>query len=158
MMGVTTAEPDGDDIIGRAPLMAVAEILDPNAITVGATTLDAMDESEAPHTVDDAPVDERQTPSVDTETRPEFGRVMVFGDADFVSNRMILQGVNHDLFLNAIGWMVDDRIALSTRPNETGSDILILTAQERRGLWMLVMLVMPGLALLAGAVIWRRRR
>ena len=159
MMGVTTAEPDGDDIIGRAPLMAVAEVLDPSAITVGATTLDAVDEGEIDPTIDETESEEElQTPEVDVDTRPDFGRVMVFGDADFVSNRMILQGVNHDLFLNAVGWMVDDRIALSTRANEAGSDILILSAQERRGLWILVMLVMPGLALLAGAVSWRRRR
>ncbi len=155
MMGVTAAEPDGDDIVGRAPLMAIAEILDPSAISVGSTTLDTLDgEGHTATTHED--VAEPTDPATDTQR--DFGRVMVFGDADFVSNRMILQGVNHDLFLNTVGWMVDDRIALSTRPNDAGSDILILTAQERRGLWILVMLLMPGLALLAGAVSWKRRR
>jgi len=149
MMGITPAEPDGEDIIGRAPLMAVAEVLEPSAISVGATTLDSPETE-----LSISPEEALATDSVS----PNFGRVMVFGDADFVSNRMILQGVNHDLFLNAVGWMVDDRVALSTRPNEEGSDILILTAKERRGLWALVMVVMPGLALLAGGITWRRRR
>jgi ABC-type uncharacterized transport system involved in gliding motility auxiliary subunit len=55
------------------------------------------------------------------------GRLVVFGDADFASNRFFdLQG-NGDLALNAISWLAEDESLISIRPREPGYNPIALT-------------------------------
>ena len=51
------------------------------------------------------------------------GKVVVFGDADFISNRLVLGGVNHDLFLNTLApWLVDEETLEGSVPSMPARD------------------------------------
>ena len=58
------------------------------------------------------------------------GRLVVFGDSDFASNRYFdLQG-NGDLVLNALSWLAEDEKLISIRPREPGSNPIALTDSQ----------------------------
>ena len=86
------------------------------------------------------------------------GKVAVFGDADFASNALVLQGLNHDLFLNTIAWMVGEADQVSVRRNENADGSLEVTTAQLRLTWVVSLLLVPGLALLAALGTWFRRR
>ncbi len=60
------------------------------------------------------------------------GRLVVFGDSEFVSNRFLkLQG-NLDLILNTIAWLSEEDILVSIRSKEQASQPLNLSARQGR--------------------------
>lgn len=85
-------------------------------------------------------------------------RVLVAGDGDFLSNAFLGNGGNLDLGLNMVTWLASDDSLLSI-PARTAPDLhlaLSRTAMAVIGLGFL--LVFPGLLLMAGVVVWLRRR
>jgi hypothetical protein len=142
---------------GRVPLMAVAEVVDPAAVRVGPTRLEegepsdfqvrVLEPGERPPGV--LPLAEGKLP---------IGKVVVFGDADFISNRLVLGGVNHDLFLNTLSWMIDEEAPRGERAHKAGEGLMLLSAKQSRWMWRLVLGIVPGVCLLLGGfVAWRRR-
>ena len=84
---------------------------------------------------------------------------MVFGDADFLSNRLVLGGVNHDLFLNTLSWLVDEEAPRGERANAVRSEMMVLSEQQSQRMWRVLIGGMPGVAIgIASFVWWRRRR
>ncbi|MHB9116667.1 MAG: GldG family protein [Burkholderiales bacterium] len=85
-------------------------------------------------------------------------RVAVIGSGAFLSNTFLGNGGNLDLGVNLVNWLAhDDRlIAIQPRPNVDGSLKLSRISAGIFGLGFLV--VLPLLFLIAGVVIWRRRR
>jgi ABC-type uncharacterized transport system involved in gliding motility auxiliary subunit len=85
-------------------------------------------------------------------------RVVVMGDGDFLSNSFLGNVANLDLGLNLIDWLSHDDRFIAVRPRAAPDQSLELgrTAQAVIGFGFLF--VLPGLLLLAGLVIWLRRR
>ena len=88
------------------------------------------------------------------------GRAVVFGDSDFVTDRM-LTGGNADLFMNSIYWLSRSPIQkgmIGIAPKEP-ERVRISITRDRLGLvvWPVV-LGLPGAVLLFGLVVWWRRR
>jgi hypothetical protein len=155
MKGETEAVFDAHER-GRVPLMAVAEILKPNAIKVGSVHLEEKSDEFKVRVLD-----EGETPpgalSLPEGKRP-IGKVVVFGDADFISNRLVLGGVNHDLFLNTLSWMIDEDAPRGERAHKAGEGLMVLSAAQSRWMWRIVLGVVPGLCLFFGGLMaWRRR-
>lgn len=93
----------------------------------------------------------------DDEKAPE-ARLVVFGDVDFAADTLIESAANRDLLLNTFNWLVqrEQLIAIEgTRPPETR---LSLGPDELSSIYLLVILVMPGLAVVAGVTVFLRRR
>jgi len=92
------------------------------------------------------------------------GRLVVIGDADFVSDAYLDLLGNRDLALNAVAWLAGEEDVLAgVRPKQVPEvdrplSQLILTEPEARGILALVAVVMPGLVLLAGLGVVARRR
>ena len=86
------------------------------------------------------------------------GKVLVFGDGDFMSNRSVLSGTNQDLFLNTIAWMVGEDDQISVRANEAGKGKLNLSLVTLFLSVVTVVLVVPGLAIFGAVGTWLRRR
>jgi len=86
------------------------------------------------------------------------GRLVVFGDADFPSNQFVLQGVGDDLFLNALAWLSEEDAQLAERAQDREPPSLQATQAQMRIVWLVSVLAAPGLAMLAGAASWLRRR
>lgn len=98
-------------------------------------------------------------PDAGTQTGTTAGqRVVVMGDGDFLSNSFLGNVANLDLGLNLIDWLSHDDRFIAIRPRAAPDQSLELgrTAQAVIGFGFLF--VLPGLLLLAGLVIWLRRR
>jgi len=85
-------------------------------------------------------------------------RIVAFGDADFASNRYLRALYNLDLVLNAVHWATEREADITLRPKirDTVQFPLPLanTLQTLYGVGLLV----PELLLVAGGVVWLRRR
>ena len=102
-------------------------------------------------------------PTPQDEQPPEqVARLVVYGDSDFASNaRLSLLG-NKDLFLNTVQWLVRHEKFITQRPKDTRQSkisALVLTAEQTRQLFLLAIVVEPGLILIMGALVsvYRRR-
>jgi ABC-type uncharacterized transport system involved in gliding motility auxiliary subunit len=89
----------------------------------------------------------------------------VIGDADFASNGYLDLLGNRDLFLNSVSWLTDEEALIARRPKEIAEiarplSPLVVTERQAHMLFLLTVVVQPGLvlALGAGIVVMRRRR
>ncbi len=83
-----------------------------------------------------------------------FTSSMAFSD----EVNQIVSGANHDLFLNAVGWMCEHESAISIHAKSLAESRLTLTAGQSRLWTILFVLAVPVLFLAAGIAIWLRRR
>ncbi len=98
-------------------------------------------------------------PLVVAAEREDGGRVVVFGDAEIASNRLLRAVYNLDLVMNALEWVGGNRERISIRPKSNravaGQRPVVLgdTLVSFFGAGLLV----PELLLLAAALLWVRR-
>jgi len=85
-------------------------------------------------------------------------RLVVFGDSDFLTDVDIANAGNSVLALNAFNWLGAREDLLGIPPREVEQVSLFLNQQQMRTILLLVLVVMPGAAILAGVLVWRRRR
>ena len=87
------------------------------------------------------------------------GRLVVFGDSDFVVNGYLNLSGNRDLILNTIAWLTGDEFAISIRPRMRETTPLYLREIDQRFLFVVPVLGFPIFALIAGSCVffWRRR-
>jgi ABC-type uncharacterized transport system involved in gliding motility auxiliary subunit len=87
------------------------------------------------------------------------GRLVVFGDSDFASNAFFSQYGNGDIFTNAVDWAAEQEELINLTPKENIQRLLIPPQGVVQGLILLgVVFVIPGAALVAGIVVWVRKR
>ena len=90
---------------------------------------------------------------------PETGaRLVLFGDADFVTNANLIWGGNSLLFFNSLNWLADDEAAIELAPRETVQRTIAIPEQQMRLLRLVVIWFGPLLMALAGFFIWTARR
>jgi ABC-type uncharacterized transport system involved in gliding motility auxiliary subunit len=89
------------------------------------------------------------------------GRLMVFGDSDFASNRYFSTLGNADLVTAAFAVLAQEPtlIASGKQPRDTPAP-LVLTDRQTRVIFWTAFLLLPGSALLVGLAVvrWRRRQ
>lgn len=85
-------------------------------------------------------------------------RVVALGDSEFISNSQITNLANANLFLNAVNWLTSRENLISIRPKMPEQLRMRLNAAQMKQIFWLVWVVLPGLAVLLGLVIWWRRR
>jgi len=93
------------------------------------------------------------TPPVDRE-----GRIVVFGDSEWVNNSNLSLYYNQDLFLNSVNWLAGEADLISIRPRATRASRIVLTESESWAVFYISVLLLPEIVLLAGLAIWWRRR
>jgi ABC-type uncharacterized transport system involved in gliding motility auxiliary subunit len=85
-------------------------------------------------------------------------RVVVFGDAGFASNRYLRTLYNLDLILNAVHWATDREPAITLRPKIRRTvQFPVPLANSVRAFYGVGLLI-PELLLIAGGIVWLRRR
>ncbi|MBE5766590.1 MAG: hypothetical protein E7335_05455 [Clostridiales bacterium] len=80
--------------------------------------------------------------------------------ATFTNQEMdaVISGANSDFFLNSLNWMCEQEDAISIRSKSLDATTLTLTAQEN-SFWSIVMVgVIPAAFLVAGLIVWYRRK
>ena len=90
------------------------------------------------------------------------GKMVVFGDSDFLLNWYFVLAGNKDFFLNTLHWMTEDESLISTRRKEPSAEDMLpvyLEPMHARLIFMGIVILQPLAVLAAGGVIaWRRRR
>jgi hypothetical protein len=85
-------------------------------------------------------------------------RLVVFGDSDFLTDIDISNAGNAVLAANAVNWLAAREELVGIPPRDVEQVSLFLTQQQMRNLLLLVLVAMPGAAILAGILVWRKRR
>lgn len=139
------------DIVGNVPLVVAVEVTEPSALRTSTPAAPAADGSTP------------AVPAADVAAAPELpkkagGKVVVYGDGEFLANELLVASVNQDLFLNAVAWAVGEEEQISIRPNEAGKGKLTFDVVTGFLTAIVVMLVVPGLTIIGAVGMWLRRR
>jgi ABC-type uncharacterized transport system involved in gliding motility auxiliary subunit len=98
------------------------------------------------------------SPEAEDAKKPE-GRVLAIGDSDFVSNALLAFPLgNKDFFLNSVAWMAQDQDLISIRPRDPEDQRLTLSLTQQQLIAVFALLLLPFSFVLAGVVVWWRRR
>jgi gliding motility-associatede transport system auxiliary component len=100
------------------------------------------------------------SPSASPEAEPprKEGRVVAFGDVDFISNQLLGFIGNGDFALNTVAWLAEDPDLISIRPKDAEEQRLFPTQGQGQMVLVLALLILPGLFLVLGAMAWWGRR
>jgi ABC-type uncharacterized transport system involved in gliding motility auxiliary subunit len=94
-----------------------------------------------------------------TENTAELmARMVVIGTSGFVTNEYFpLQG-NSNLFLNMISWLAEDEDLISIRPKDPDDRKIVLSQKQLNISGLITIILIPGIALVAGIVVYLNRR
>ncbi len=85
-------------------------------------------------------------------------RLVVWGTSNLAANQFLnLQG-NRDFFLNTVSWLAEQEDLISIRPKEARQTPVFLTSQQAQLVFLIPVIVVPGLVLVGGIVTVVRRR
>lgn len=118
---------------------------DPEKDMPGPVSLAAVSEIEVSDTDAEDPVESKQA------------AIVVFGDSDFASNARINLSGNSDMLMNAINWLGREETLIAIRPKAGKFAPVILTAADARMLFVLPVIVLPGIVLVGGIYVFTRR-
>lgn len=85
-------------------------------------------------------------------------RILAWGDVDFATNGFIGEGANAALFVQGVDWLTQPEDLVTAVPNFPEPRELRLTEARSRYVLFLMAGVIPGLFLIAGAMVWVVRR
>jgi ABC-type uncharacterized transport system involved in gliding motility auxiliary subunit len=99
-----------------------------------------------------------QSAGESTAAKNQTQRVVVVGDSDFLSDSYIGAGANLNLGLNIFNWLIgdDDFISIEVKPSPDTK--LELDDTQLAIIGFGFFLVLPLLLLIAGFIIWRKRK
>lgn len=86
------------------------------------------------------------------------GRMVVMGNAGFISNEQIQLQANSDFFVSAMNWLQGERTASTILPKVVNADTLQISGDLMKKLIVITSLVLPGIAFLGALMIWAARR
>ncbi len=101
------------------------------------------------------------SPSPGEEAAPaprREGRVVAFGDSDFASNAFLKFPGNRDLLLNTIAWLAEDADLITIRPRDPEDQRLDISLRQQWSIYLLALLLLPGLFIVLGIRTWWTRR
>jgi ABC-type uncharacterized transport system involved in gliding motility auxiliary subunit len=85
-------------------------------------------------------------------------RLIVIGDSDFAVNSYFGAQGNGNLFLNMVSWLSQDEDLISIRPKAPEDRRVMLSQSQQSMLRLVTVFLLPGIVLVAGIVVWTRRR
>ncbi len=98
------------------------------------------------------------TASTEEQAAFKDTRIIVFGDSDFASNLHFFSGNNGDLFLKAVNLLTTGKELISIERKVLPFRRLLVTQEQTNIITYSSIALLPLLVLLAGGVIWWRRR
>jgi len=85
-------------------------------------------------------------------------RVAVVGDADFATNSFFPYMANSDLALSLVRWLAREEKATAIASRIPVPSLVLLTDEQARAIFLVLEVLMPLGVLLAGGLVWWRRR
>lgn len=86
------------------------------------------------------------------------GRVAVFGDSDFASNRYYNLSANSNFFFNTVNWLTEESDLISIAPKTSNPRTIQLMPAQIRIIFFVSVIILPLIVLIFGISIWVRRR
>ncbi len=146
-------EKGDEDLAGPVPLgVAVSAVIADAAEDLEVEDLEAEEGGEAPSEEEEG-AGEAEGDEATAQTR-----LVVLGDSDFATNGQLPNVGNAELLANAMNWLVERETLVGIPPKAPEQVRLSLTQSEMRRVTLLVLLVLPGLAVISGVAVFRRRR
>jgi ABC-2 type transport system permease protein len=93
-----------------------------------------------------------------TDGSNKKARLVVYGNSLFFSNQFASTLGNADLALNTFGWMAEQENKISIHPKEEDERILNISNVSNMLIIVVAIILIPLAALIAGFVVWFRRR
>ena len=88
----------------------------------------------------------------------ELMKVIVFGDSDFASNAYINVGGNTDLYLTVSNWLLGEGGIVQVSAPKSEFIPMFVTVEQARMLKIIITIGIPLVIIIAGTVVWYRRR
>jgi len=85
-------------------------------------------------------------------------RLVVFGDADFVSNAFLRRQGNRDFFLRSLSWLMGEEEATIVAVDDRQNRRIELTERVRAWMYIVNLGVLPLIPLIAGLIVYARSR
>jgi hypothetical protein len=86
------------------------------------------------------------------------GRVVVFGDVDFVSNGQLRQVYNRELLLRTVRWLLGEENGLVIPPRNLRASQEPITARLFSRIFLIAGVIFPEFLLLCGIIVTQRRK
>jgi len=86
------------------------------------------------------------------------GKLAVFGDADFASNKFVSLAGNSELMINTMNYLVGRKDLITIPEKERPADHLMLSRNQGLMLFWIPVVVIPLLVIVLGVAVWRKRR
>jgi len=91
--------------------------------------------------------------SGDTEAR-----VVVIGNSSFAANGTYRFLGNKDFAINAVSWTAKDETKIAIRPVRRTGNLLFLSVEQKKGIFLFALNVLPFALLAAGLLVWQARK
>jgi ABC-type uncharacterized transport system involved in gliding motility auxiliary subunit len=98
-----------------------------------------------------------RVPATGSEVAKE-GRFVVVGSSDWAANYVLRFAANRDFFLNIVSWLSNDEDLISIRPKEPEDRRIQLTRAQMMMVRLVSQFVIPLIVILAGILVWLKRR
>lgn len=95
---------------------------------------------------------------IEDDTKKKEGRIVVMGDSDFATNSRIHVLGNSDFFLNIISWLLEEEDLISIRPKESTGKVFTLSDAQKKMIFWIPLVVVPGLVIFSGIAVYRKRK
>ncbi|MEM1178694.1 MAG: hypothetical protein AAGM22_10145 [Acidobacteriota bacterium] len=86
------------------------------------------------------------------------GRLAVIGDVDFATDAQLANVANNTLLLNVVNWLVEREQLIDIEARKPDKTRLTLSGGELTSLYLIVLLLMPGAAVITGIWVAMQRR
>ena len=97
-------------------------------------------------------------PEEEAEETKKEGRLAVFGDSDFATDRYFNFSGNGNFFLNTINWLTEEADLISIQPKTSSPRTIHMSATQGRILLFVSLIILPLVVLVTGISVWMRRR
>jgi len=149
---------EGKDEAGPVSLALVATITykEPEAEEIIEETAPTEEKEDQPSK---EPRIEDKNEAVEAEEKPKTdGRLAVFGDSDFVTNRYYYLSGNGNFFLNAVNWLTEESDLISIQPKTSSPKTIQLTPPQGKMIFWVSLIILPLAVLVTGITVWMRRK
>jgi ABC-type uncharacterized transport system involved in gliding motility auxiliary subunit len=100
---------------------------------------------------------EENQPPEETKPNPE-GRIAVFGDSDFVTNRYYYLSGNGNFFLNTVNWLTEEEDLIAIQSKTSSPRTIQLSPSQGRLIKLVSFPLLPLAVIIIGISVWVRRR
>jgi ABC-type uncharacterized transport system involved in gliding motility auxiliary subunit len=136
-----------EDDVGGPVSLAVVATIQPKEETHQTEPEEEVTEQEA----------EKQDSTEDIQPELE-GRIAVFGDSDFITNRYYYLSGNGNFFLNTVNWLTEEEDLIAIQPKTSSPRTIQLSPSQGRLIFFVSLIILPLAVLITGISVWIRRR